>query len=50
LSPSLQSAITTVCLRELSYKEAAKELGIPVNRLGVQVNRAICRLRERMAV
>lgn len=50
LSPSLQSAITAIYLRELSYKEAAEELGIPVNRLGVHVNRAICRLRERMAV
>jgi RNA polymerase sigma factor (sigma-70 family) len=50
LSPSLQSAITAVYLRELSYKEAAKELGIPVNRLGVQVNRAVCRLRDRMVV
>jgi RNA polymerase sigma factor (sigma-70 family) len=50
LSPSLQSAITAICLRKLSYKEAAKELGIPVNRLGVQVSRAMCRLRERMAV
>jgi RNA polymerase sigma factor (sigma-70 family) len=50
LSPSLRAAVTAVYLQSLSYKEAAKRLGIPINRLSVQVNRAICRLRVRMAV
>jgi RNA polymerase sigma factor (sigma-70 family) len=50
VSPSLRAAVTAVYLQSLSYREAARRLGVPINRLGVQVSRAMCRLRGKMAV
>jgi RNA polymerase sigma-70 factor, ECF subfamily len=48
LSPPVRAALKAVYFDGLTYEEAAEQLGIPVNRLGVYVNRAITNLRKKM--
>ncbi len=48
LSPPVRAALKAVYFDGLTYEKAAGQLGIPVNRLGVYVNRAITNLRKKM--
>ena len=49
IDPQQAEVFCLVCLEELSYRDAAEQLGITANNAGVLLNRARTALRERLA-